>query len=158
MDKASPELTIVQATRFDNNGRSRSAIQKINGAQLVLTARQTPMTSTKARMVCLGEVSPFAILSQQAATRNKARERPRSMLRHRRQEEVRGKIRGEWVDLKTVQNKADLINRLGLHLIDNYARGSPAWAAWRARFNPLLYMAQAAQVPSHSQVQNTNQR
>ncbi|KAK3702381.1 hypothetical protein LTR37_014955 [Vermiconidia calcicola] len=28
-------------------------------------------------------------------------------------------------------------SRLGLHLIDNYARGSPAWAAWKARFAPV---------------------
>ena len=27
-------------------------------------------------------------------------------------------------------------------LIDNYARGSPAWAAWRARFAPFIQRAQ----------------
>ncbi|KAK3700012.1 hypothetical protein LTR37_016172 [Vermiconidia calcicola] len=34
-------------------------------------------------------------------------------------------------------SKAGGSSRLGLHLIDNYARGSPAWAAWKAHFAPL---------------------
>ncbi|KAF2168839.1 hypothetical protein M409DRAFT_20854 [Zasmidium cellare ATCC 36951] len=35
--------------------------------------------------------------------------------------------------LYAAASKAGGSSRLGLHLIDEYARGSPAWAAWRDR-------------------------
>ncbi|EME39227.1 hypothetical protein DOTSEDRAFT_47817 [Dothistroma septosporum NZE10] len=38
--------------------------------------------------------------------------------------------------LYAAASKAGGSSRLGLHLIDEYARGHPAWAAWRARVHP----------------------
>ncbi|KAK3048316.1 hypothetical protein LTR09_010309 [Extremus antarcticus] len=35
-------------------------------------------------------------------------------------------------------SKAGGSSRIGLHLIDNYARGSPAWAQWRLRAAPVV--------------------
>ncbi|KAK4499846.1 hypothetical protein PRZ48_008032 [Zasmidium cellare] len=37
--------------------------------------------------------------------------------------------------LYAAASKAGGSSRLGLHLIDEYARGSPAWAAWRDRMS-----------------------
>ena len=60
------------------------------------------------------------------------------MLQHPKLEGARGKRAGELVAKRYLKSGANLRGRLGLHLIDQYARGSPAWAAWRQRFTPFI--------------------
>ena len=139
------KLMTMQETRFDNCGRMRSAMQKTNNVLEAPIALLHQTISTQARTVFLGAASHFDMLSRLGAIKNRPRVRLLSTQRHPRPAEVRGKIAGECISNET-QTEANEESRLGLHLIDNYARGSPAWNAWRARFIPFVQTAEAQQI------------
>lgn len=129
-----------QERRCDNNEKIRRGIPKTSERQEGRTLLQNLVTlRTSESPVFLGEVSLYATSLQRGNRRNRAHERHVDMQMHQEQAAIRGKGRegtGLVVGRKTARGSSSAItdgSRIGLHLVDEYARGSPAWAAWRNR-------------------------
>lgn len=140
-------LTYLQERKHGNSGKRTNEPPRTSAGPAPRTPHPSRRRSTMSTArACRGAASRCGTSSRRADRRSRVRGNRRSTRPCPRPAAARGKLARAFVPCKwrLLRRSAVVVGcglvvlimcvRVGLHLIDQYARGNPAWAAWKARF------------------------